>query len=353
MRILIFGGTGGIGANLVDKLKSKEHNIYITTRQRIKSTHNQIFVNGNAQELTFVKNLLHEQWDVIIDFMVYNTTTFKDRIDYILNATSQYIYISSGRVYDCCENPMNELAPRLMDKSTDQAFLRSNDYSLEKARQEDILINCKKANWTIVRPYITYSDKRLQLSFFEKEEWLYRLLKGRSLVLSREILASKTTLTSGYDVARGIESIMGKESAYQQIFNVTIGNKCSKTWIEILEIYLSVLEKRLGYYPKVLFAETSQLLSIKPYCNYQLVYDRLFNRMFDSSKIAKYINVDEFYDPSYGLQLFLEKFLEHPRFKKINWKFQAEMDKLSQERAPFNEIEGLKQKLKYNYFRYF
>lgn len=53
-------------------------------------------------------------------------------------------------------------------------ILSIDEYAITKAHQENLLINSKNKNWTIIRPYITYSEQRLQLGTFEKEDWLYR-----------------------------------------------------------------------------------------------------------------------------------------------------------------------------------
>ena len=58
---------------------------------------------------------------------------------------------------------ITEESERLLDTSIDQDFLSTDEYSLTKARQEDILQSSKQKNWTIIRPYITYGTSRLQL----------------------------------------------------------------------------------------------------------------------------------------------------------------------------------------------
>ena len=58
---------------------------------------------------------------------------------------------------------------------------------LAKARQEDLLFNSGNNNWTIVRPYITYSENRFQLGIYEKEGWLNRALSGNDIIFSRDI----------------------------------------------------------------------------------------------------------------------------------------------------------------------
>lgn len=51
---------------------------------------------------------------------------------------------------------------------SDSQYVQSDGYAIAKAKQEDILRNSDFINWTIVRPYITYLDARLQLVFLKK-----------------------------------------------------------------------------------------------------------------------------------------------------------------------------------------
>ena len=149
----------------------------------------------------FLEQLLEERWDAIIDFMTYGTDEFGSRLEGLLKATHHYLFLSSARVYAEVEGELLEHSPRLCEVSSDPVFLESAEYAMEKARQEDLLRSASRKNWTIIRPYITYGEKRLQLGTLEKESWLYRALHGRSIVFPKELAARQTTLTYGYDVA--------------------------------------------------------------------------------------------------------------------------------------------------------
>lgn len=348
MRILIFGGTGAMGNHLVDLFTDTDNEIVITTRVNRKSSQNIKYVTGNAKDDEFLKNILQERWDVIIDFMVYTTIDFKNRVDRLLNSTSQYVYLSSSRVYADSELPLKETSPRLLDISTDKDFLSTDEYSLAKARQEDILKNSGKNNWTIIRPYITYSSNRLQLGILEKEDWLYRALKGRSIVFSKDLYSKLTTMTFGLDVARGIKAIIGNSDTLNEVFHITYNT--SILWSEVLNVYLNVLENHLGYRPKVILENLENFQIYHP-ATYQIKYDRLFNRKFDNNKIGKYIDVADFSSSYEGLELCLKDFIKHPTFKKINWRAEALKDRKTKEYANLCEIQGFKQKVIYLLFR--
>lgn len=350
MKVLVLGGTGAMGVHLVELLSNNGIETIVTTRKCCRSKNNVKYIQGNSQELEFLQIILREHWDAIVDFMVYTTAEFEERVNLFLNATTQYIFLSSARVYANSKQPITETSPRLLDISEDTDFLKSNEYSLIKAQQEDILHNSGHKNWTIIRPYITYSENRLQLGVLEKEEWLYRALCGRTIVLSADINAQISTMTYGLDVSKGIYSIINNIRALGEIFHIAA--KEPVLWNDILTIYLEVLEKHLGYKPKVLLLNLDQFLKSKP-VKYQVLYDRFFNRQFNSSKIAQYVDINNFVKPEAGLRSCLQKFLENPQFNDINWRLEAARDRQTKERTPLKEIPGIKQKMKYVIYRYF
>jgi len=349
MKVLVLGGTGAMGVHLVHLLDKRNVQTVVTTRSKRKSQRNIRYIQGNAQNLEFIHNLLEEHWDVIIDFMIYTTYSFRQRIELLLKATSQYVFISSARVYADCLLPINEKSSRLLDTSQDKDYLLTDEYALTKARQEDILKETSHKNWTIIRPYITYDKNRLQLGILEKEDWLYRALNGRTIVFSEDINQKITTLTYGLDVSKGIAAILGNKNALGEVFHITTQE--ALVWKEVLAIYLTVLEKHLGYKPKVQFCNLDIFTKIQAK-KYQILYDRLFNRQFDNSKIAQYLTIDNFLDVEDGLCKCLKAFLENPEFKYIDWRKEAMKDRITKETASLKSIPTLKQKAKYLIYRY-
>lgn len=244
---------------------------------------------------------------------------------------------------------ITEESERLLDTSIDQDFLSTDEYSLTKARQEDILQSSKQKNWTIIRPYITYGTIRLQLGTLEKEKWLYRAIKGRTIVVSKDVDNHLTTLTYGFDVANGIANIINNPNSFREIYHIT--NNYYYKWSDILEIYLKILEKKLGKRPKVFYQDMSNFLKWNPGV-YQIKYDRLFDRKFDNNKINNFINTEEFVPIHQGLEKSLNAFLIDSKFKNISWREEAIKDRCVKERTPLSEIPGLKNKIRYIIFRY-
>ncbi|PKI17447.1 NAD-dependent epimerase/dehydratase family protein [Colwellia sp. 12G3] len=348
MKILILGGTGAMGAHLVKVLAGNGHSVYVTSRSMHKPQSQISYILGNAQDYAFLKGILKRRWDVIVDFMLYSTSSFERRLDCLLDATEQYVYISSSRVYANSEELITEDSPRLLDVTTDSVYLSTEEYALSKARQENLLFNSRKSNWTIIRPYITYSEEKLQLGGLQIEAWLYRALHNRPIAFSVDINSKVTTLTYGLDVAKGISAIIGEKNALGEAFHIT--SQDSVIWKDVLSTYINVLGAHFGKKPEVILQSMEQFSAWNT-GKYQIKYDRLFNRRFDNSKIEKYVDTSDFVDTATGLRMCLESFLESPKFIWLDWRKEAIKDRQLNVRAPLTELPGLKQKIKYFIFR--
>lgn len=349
MYILVLGGTGAMGIPLV-QLLSKDNTVYVTSRKPHQSVDAIHYMQGNALEKEFLlKVLALRHWDAIVDFMVYPEAYFKDILPDFLERTAQYVYISSARVYAESSELITEDTPRLLDASKDTVYLKTNEYALAKAREENLLRDSGRKNYTIIRPSITYNVHRLQLGVLEKENWLYRALHGRTIVFSKDVDDKLTTMTFGDDVAKGIASVVGKEQALGEAFHITYPDSLS--WHKILEIYLAVLEKHLGRKVPVLLTEKSTNLTFKGKI-YQLIYCRYFNRTFDNRKIARFCDVQNFLDPRSGLASCLSQFLKDPKFSSVDWNIEAVNDRATGEHTPLGEIPTLSGKIHYMLYRY-
>lgn len=348
MKVLILGGTGAIGRFLAKKLSIK-NNVSVTSRQ-IKTSNGKIkYIKGNAIEIDFLKIVLSEKYDVIVDFMNYKTVDFIIRYKLLLDSCSQYIFLSSSRVYSNTDSKISENDHRLINKCKNDKYLNSFDYALEKANQEDLISNSGRSNWTIIRPYITFNEERLQLGNLEKEAWLYRAINGRTIIFNKKISEKITTLTYGEDVSSAIYSLINNPEALSNIFHIT-SNENYK-WKKICETYLNTFEEVLGFKPKIILMQDDKLY--KSHNNeFQVEYDRFFNRSFNNKKINKFINVDDFENTLTCISSCLRIFLKNPKFKSIYWPQEAIRDKISLDHTPLSEIDNLKDKLMYLIIRY-
>lgn len=341
----MLGGTGAIGEPLVRRL-SEKHSVYVTSRTKKENAGNITYICSNAKDDSFLFSLLERQqkYDVIIDFMVYKTEELKKRLQVILDNTEQYVFFSSSRCYAKSSLPIKEDFPRLIDVCKDAEYIESDEYGIAKGREENLLFESNKRNWTIIRPYITYNTYRLQLGVYEKEHWLNRALAGKTIIFPNDIAAKKTSLTYGPDVAGAIEDLIGNEKALGEAFHITTNE--SYTWGEILDFYCLEIERITGKRPKVKYIENS--IGLQSVWNkWQIKYDRLFDREFDNSKIEAVRGVYSYKPIFQGLRECLESFIAEPRWLGRNIAFEAWCDRQCGEWVSLKSIPG-----KYNKYQY-
>lgn len=354
MKILLLGGTGAMGVPLAESLAHTGHEVFVTSRQRRASGIPNIFyIKGNARDDSFLFDCLKGgSYDAIVDFMHYHVCAFEKRLPLLLDATNHYFFLSSCRVFAPCDRPITESSDRLLDVSTDEDFLKTEEYALSKAKCENLLSQSQSRNWSIIRPYITYNNERFQLSMYEKDVWLRRALSGKSIVFSKEMAEKKTTLTSGADVARVMAYMIQNRAGLGDAINV-VGND-SVTWRECLDIYLDVIESKTGKRPGVVWTQKTAQLGKCIGNVYKLRYDRLSDRVFDNSKVVGLCNgLIEFEPIKEGLERCLNYFLDSKRvFKNTSPVLEAFLDKCSGEYTGLSSFPTLKQKFKYLIVRY-
>lgn len=308
-KILLLGGTGAMGVYLAPELIRSGYKVDVTTRSAgRRSGLNLRFIQGDARNIDFLNKVLKTKYDVIIDFMVYPTTEFRERVELLLSNTEQYIFLSTYRIFaDSGNNTIVEASDRLLDTSADNEYLKTDEYALQKAREEDILKNSKYTNWTIVRPSITYSKNRFQLGVFEANVFIKRALEGKTIVFPSEMLDKYTTMTWAGDVAKMISKLVLNKDAYSETFNVVTSE--SHKWSEVISFYRDILDLKIKY---ISLNEFLNIYSGK----YQVMYDRMYNRKMNNTKILRVTGLkqEDLTQLKNGLRYELSRFINKPEY---------------------------------------
>lgn len=348
MNVLLLGGTGAMGSSLVGILAEEGVDVYVTSRSSHISKDHIHYIQGNASDKRFLQTLLSDKYDVIVDFIIRPTEEFQQLYPLFLDSTLQYVFISSARVYAESDNPITEDSPRILDVCKNADYLKTDEYALRKARCENLLMDSERKNWTIIRPYITYNGNRLQLCEQEKEYWLYRAIQGRSIVCSTDILDKTTTITYGGDVAYALSKIIGNHRALGDVYQITAPYQMK--WRDILDLYADLLSRRglkvkLKEVPRSLFLSMPQRASM-------VVYDRQYNRVFDSSKVYQLVGKEMFRSPQEGLAISVNSFMDKPAVSIPSYYDEAVRDRITGERINMDEFAGFKSMLIYLKYRF-
>lgn len=282
-KVLVLGATGAMGRYLVPELVRLGYDVTAVALEEQSIWDLDIrYIKGDAFDVEFLKELLKEGFDGIVNFMSYGNHPFSDYYQLFLDNTEHYIFLSSCRVYDDKEHPVKETSPRLLDSSTDERLKASNDYCIYKARQENLLMESPYTNWTVVRPATTFSTMRLQLVTLEFRVAIARAMMGKKVIVPIQAKDKPATLCWGGDVGRMIARILFKEEAKREFYNVCSAE--SHTWEEIAEYYRDLIGMEVVWVDK-----EDYLALLSPEGNihtrWQLEYARLFHRVTDNSKV--------------------------------------------------------------------
>ena len=342
-KILLLGGTGAIGVYLRDILAECGHEVYVTSRKVRDNNGTVKFVVGDAKDDAFLIDLFRKlRPDVVVDFMIYGTKAFECRVKMLLEGSGQYIFLSSYRVF-ADQMPLTEQSLRLLDCSNDIEFLDTDEYALAKARQENLLRNSGRKNWTIVRPGITYSRGRFQFGCLEADIVCARSFAGIPVVMPPEMMDKVTTLTWGGDVATMIAGLIDNPLSIGEDFNCASNE--AHTWREIAEIYGRCIGMKVK--PCTL-EEYIDIIGSK----YQPCYDRMYNRVFDNSKIlsATGLRQSDFKSTEEGLKDELCVFKGHPHYDRIDIVKQAKIDRIVNTYFHFERLT-FSERIRYIVFR--
>lgn len=329
-KVLIIGGTGHMGVYLCGILADMGYEVVCTSRKRYGVDNGVRYRCGDGLDIGFISQTIEiEKPDAIVDFMHYSTEQFRERFQLLLSKTKQYLFLSSYRVY-ADESPLKEDSPQLLDTLKDADYLRTDEYALAKSRQESLLRKSGYKNWTILRPSIIYSHECFKLGCLEANIVCYRALRGLPIVIPKEMLAKRTALTWGKDAALLIARLVLNEKAMGEDFIVSSSEHL--TWSDVVKVYSDVIGLRINY------------VSLEQYCGlcnrYQVLYDRMFDRCVDNSKIldATLTKHSELIPLKEGLSSELKQFARFPHYRGINIKQNAIIDKLCGTVIPLNEL---------------
>jgi len=335
-KVLVLGATGAMATYLIPALLEKGYAVTGVSLDDVVSTSpNLRYIQANALDKTFLQSMLDEGYDGIVDFMIYKRREiFEEYYKLYLEHTSHYIFLSTYRVY-AGEYPIKEDSLRLLEAEKPEDFVSFEEYSIYKAEGEDVLRNSEYTNYTIVRPAITYSQCRFQLTTLEANVVIYRMLKGKTVILPEGAMDCEATMTWAGDVAKMLTAILFNPKAYAETYTVSTAEH--HTWREVAEMY-----KRIGGL-KYITAKDEDYVDMvggSVYAKQQLQYDRCYNRIVDNTKILTLagLSQEDLMPLEDGLRLEFTSLTEERLARigckdKVNAKMDEYLERLKDEQA--------------------
>ncbi len=356
--ILVIGGTGNMGRPLVSLLVEGGHRVFVVCRRkvgeevirRLESGGGGYFF-GDAKDKSFMTGVLSRHFDAIVDFCIYSSEEFRERMAAFLDKTDQYVCLSTAAVYADIPTPKNESSPRYMEVDPPkEGTAKWGWYCYEKARIEDILIASGKRNWTIVRPGITMNANHVGWGLWWNDDWGGRIIRGQKVVVEKDILDFKFSLSSGAQVALLIASVIGNQKALGEIFNVCSGEVWS--WRDLLDTFKAVFSKH-GYEIKVSYVTSQDVIMANPGAEYCYKRARLLDRVFDHTKILSIIPpITTSETMSELLEKWTDSYVQTYKRVPVELAHAVFMDKLAGDCSPRRDFGTSCQYFKYLIMRY-
>lgn len=283
LRVLILGGTGIIGAELSIAGIQAGYEVSVVSRGRRHSASWDYGVAGPEEIVAdvhdsaeLVAKLGMKRFDVVIDLVSFNPEQLSRNLTLFSGRCEQYIFVSSATVYGGVAEGQS---------LAEDAKLTENTWSypaLKIASERTLLAECERRsqNYTIVRPYITYSAQRVAFGAWETEAVLGRMLLGLPVAIGEQIARTTTSLTHARDLARGIARLVGNPLAMNEAFHIASPDPV--TWAEVHKIASEVANVPL----KIVEVPDSRIATVFPELSGKIA-DRLLRRVFDNGHFLR------------------------------------------------------------------
>ena len=330
MKILFIGGTGRLSKDVAELAVELGNEVYLLTRG---SSSRSIFVDkryhmliGDIKNPDKVKSVLENyEFDIVIDFLTYDTNQLHKTLDAIDGKFKQYIFISTATVYK------RDSYDELISESTTPVGNDKWKYAQNKSICEKEIIqyfNNHSEHYTIIRPGVTYGNTRIPYPIVpadsQKEySFLYRIKIGAPIpVFDRGM--TEVTITNTKDFAKGVVGLMGNEKAYGEAFHITSSEDV--TW----ESVLSSLESIMNVGINRMQLSQSDIYNVVPYYREILIGDKGNKTRYDNSKILSAVPGLSF-DISLkeGLQDTVQFYETHESHQIIDYYWMGCMDKIA------------------------
>lgn len=324
--ILIVGGTGVISFAVVNEaLKQGFHVTCInrgTSRNQTLPDSVEVIHADYRNRSLIEEKLSGRYFDSIIDVLCYKEKDIDYSVSLFKDKCKQYIFFSSCAVYnkgngdyECTED--SELINPLWN------------YSINKVKCEKKLIQLAQEfgfSYTIVRPAVTYGNTRIPYGITPPYGFhgtiIQRILNDKPII-TWDGGQAYSTITRVEDFAIGLVGLLGNEKAFNQAYHI-VGDHHYK-WIDVLNTIGDILGK------KVLTFDVSKEQYAKeiPEKKGEILGGRGISQLLDNTKIKSAV-------PGFktnislrdGLLKTIQYYQEHNYLKGIDWKYDAESDRI-------------------------
>lgn len=277
MKILFIGGTGIISSACSQLAIDKGMDLFLLNRGNSlrQPPQGARVIKGDINDALSLRKILEDHtFDVVVDWIAFNTEHVRRDIELFNGRTRQYIFISSASIYHT--PPLN--LPVVESNLLYNPFWQ---YSRDKIACEEMLIDAYRNLGfpvTIVRPSHTYDKTALPIH----GGWtnIARMRQGKEVIVHGDG-TSLWTLTHHRDFAIGLTGLFRNIHAIGDIFHITSDEIL--TWNQIYDI----LADAAGTKAQKIHIPSDIIAQFDKDWGDGLLGDKAHSMIFDNSKIKK------------------------------------------------------------------
>jgi nucleoside-diphosphate-sugar epimerase len=324
MKALFIGGTGTISTAISEMAPKYGFDLYLLNRGNrpelvpdgVKVIHADIHNEEDVKD-----KLKDYSFDVVADFIAFDSEAVKRDVRLFREKTKQYIFISSASAYQ------KPLASPFITESTPLCNPYW-EYSRNKIACEEYLMQEYRTNGfpiTIVRPSHTYGNTGVPLAVHGKNgsySVINRIKNGKKVIVHGDG-NTLWTLTHNTDFAKGFIGLMGNSHAIGEAVQITSDE--SLTWNQIYDI----IGNALGIKPEIVHIPSEALAEADDEFTGGLLGDKAHSVIFDNSKLKRLVpgfTATVRYDQ--GVRTTLAYIESHPELQKPDPEFDEWTDRM-------------------------
>ena len=282
-RVLLIAGGGTLGTYVSQELLRLGAEVEVICPEEKTSNNDRLIFHQSLATDDLLRDLFSKKhYDGIVNFIHYeDADEYKKVYPLLIANTDHLIFLSSYRVYANEQHPITEDAPQLVDVIKDAEFLEQENYAVPKSICEEFLRKEHAGEpWTIVRPVISFSERRMDLYMYSGNRILRAADQGEELLLPRFARDYSAGLDWAGNSGKLIANLLFKPAAIGEAFTIYSGH--GLTWGAVAQLY----QKALGL--KVRWCEEEEYLDNNPKHNdWRYWLDRRYDRDMDCSKVLR------------------------------------------------------------------
>lgn len=324
MKVLFIGGTGTISTAITSLAPKLGFELYLLNRGNRPSLVPdgvKVIEADINQEAAVREKLKDLSFDVVADFIAYDTAAVMRDVRLFANKTKQYIFISSASAY---QKPLS--SPFIAESTP--LYNPYWEYSRNKIACEEYLISEYRKNGfpiTIIRPSHTYGNSSVPLAIHGRNgsySVIERIKNGRKVIVHGDG-NTLWTLTHNTDFAKAFVGLMGNIHAIGEAVQITSDE--SLTWNQIYEI----IGNAVGMKPNIVHIPSDLLAKSHEDYTGSLLGDKAHTVIFDNTKVKRLVpgfTATVRFDQ--GIRTTLEFIDAHPELQHKDPEFDAWTDKM-------------------------